>query len=229
LSVTTNGAVINGLVVTGTIRVQASNVTIENTEVGLAGQFGIVVGPGYTGTVIRNVTLHGTGMTSSTELAWGIYNEGEFDAVSADHVDFYNGERILNGPGTLTNSFCLDNVTVPGAHYECTYEASSQVTLNHNTFLNTHSQTAAVYMGVNAGETMGPVSITNNLLAGGGYALYGGANADGSGVSSETVTGNRFSRIYFADGGEYGPAAYMPTRYSWSGNVWDDTGRSVSP
>ena len=177
--------------------------------------------------MIRYVTIHGTGTTSSTELAWGIYNRGDFDAVSADHVEFYNGERILMGPGTLTRSFCLDNVDSPGAHYECTYVASGRVTLDHNTFLTAHSQTAAVYLGVDPGDTLGPVRVTNNLLAGGGYALYGGANADGTGVSSEIVTGNRFSRLYFRRGGEYGPAAYMPKSYVWAGNFWDDTGRPV--
>jgi hypothetical protein len=230
LRVTTNGAVVNGLEVSGTIEVQASNVTIENTEISTAGTFGIIVSSGETGTVIKNVTIHGTGTTSTTELAWGIYNEGSFAAVTADHVDFYNGERIINGPGTLTNSFCLDNVNNPGAHYECTYEDSGQVTFDHNTFLNAHNQTAAVYLGLNSGQTMGPVSITNNLLAGGGYALYGGESGDGTGVVvSETVTGNRFSRLYFAHGGAYGPTAYMPSSYTWSGNIWDDTGRAVTP
>lgn len=229
IAVGTTGAVVNALKVSGTITVQASNVTIENTEISTSGEFGIIVRPGETGTVIKNVTLHGTGTSSSTELAWGIYNEGDFDAVTADHVDFYNGERILNGPGAVTNSFCLDNVNNPGAHYECTYVAYGQVRLDHDTFLNAHSQTAAVYLGVDPGKTLGPVSVTNNLLAGGGYAFYGGANADGTGVSSETVTGNRFSRLYFSDGGEYGPAAYMPITYTWSGNIWDDTGRSVFP
>ena len=142
-----------------------------------------------------------------------------------DHVDFYNGERILVGPGTLTNSFCLDNVNNPGAHYECIYVDNGSVTLNHNTLLTAHSQTAAIYMS----NPLGTVKVTNNLLAGGGYTLYGGAKSDGTGVSSETVTGNRFSRLYFPKGGYYGPVAYMPNSYTWSGNVWDDTRKPVSP
>ena len=72
--------------------------------------------------MIKNVTIHGVDRTAAGELQFGIYNEGDFDAVRVDHVDFYNGERILVGPGTLTNSFCLDNVNNPQAHYECIYE-----------------------------------------------------------------------------------------------------------
>ena len=101
------------------------------------------------------------------------------------------------------------------------------MTLDHNTLLTAHNQTAAIYLSTDFGP-LGTVEVTNNLLAGGGYALYGGAKSDGTGVSSETVTGNRFSRLYYSDAGEYGPAAYMPSSYTWSGNVWDDTGQTVS-
>jgi hypothetical protein len=43
------------------------------------------------------------------------------------------------------------------------------------------------------------------------------------------VTGNRFSRVYYAKSGQWGPNAYMPSTYTWSGNVWDDTGQPVTP
>ncbi len=225
----TPGEVINGLAVTGAIDVRADNVTIENTDVANASSccWGIRIEPGVTGTVLKYDTIHGTGTTSSTELAWGIYYVGQSGGMSADHIDFYNGERILNGPGTVTNSFCLDNVDNPGAHYECVYEGGGDVTLDHDTLLTAHNQTAAVFLSTDFAP-LGTVVVTNNLLAGGGYTLYGGAGGTG-GVGSETVTGNRFSRLYFSHGGEWGPDAYMPTgSYTWSGNVWDDTGQPVS-
>jgi hypothetical protein len=222
------GEIITGRAVSGTIDVAANDVTIEDTKVTTSGDFGIVIESGVIGTVINNVTLDGLGTTASSEMQWGIYNEGDFDALSADRVDFYNGERILSGPGTLTNSFCLDNVDNRQAHYECVYEGGGSVAIEHNTLLTAHPQTAAIYLSTDS-DSLGAVKVTDNLLAGGGYALYGGANSDGSGVSSETVTGNRFSRLYYPDGGYYGPTAYMPDGYAWSGNVWDDTGLPVSP
>ena len=225
-TVSTDGTVVNALDVSGTIEVAANNVTIENSEVSTSGDFGIDIESGVTGTVIKNVTINGLDTTSSGELQWGIYNQAAFDGVSADHVDFYNGERILVGPGTLTNSFCLDNVNNPGAHYECVYEGQGSVTLDHNTLLTAHNQTAAIYLSTDFGP-LGTVKVTDNLLAGGSYTLYGGATS-AAGVSSETVTGNRFSRLYYPDGGYYGPVAYMPSSYTWSGNLWDDTGRRVS-
>ncbi len=225
-TVSTDGTVVNALDVSGTIEVAANNVTIKNSEVRTSGDFGIDIEAGVTGTVIKNVTINGLDTTSAGELQWGIYNQGAFDAVSADHVDFYNGERILVGPGTLTNSFCLDNVNNPRAHYECIYEGQGSVTLDHNTLLTAHNQTAAIYLSTDFGP-LGTVKVTNNLLAGGSYTLYGGATST-EGVSSETVTGNRFARLYYPDGGYYGPVAYMPSKYTWSGNIWDDTGRRVS-
>ena len=101
------------------------------------------------------------------------------------------GSGYLVGPGTLTNSFCLDNVNNPGARYECVYEGQGSVTLDHNTLLTAHNQTAAIYLSTDFGP-LGTVKVTDNLLAGGSYTLYGGATS-AAGVSSETVTGNRFS------------------------------------
>ena len=162
ITVRTEGAVVNALKVSGTIAVSASNVTIENTEVSTSGQSGIVVGPGYTGTMIKNVTIHGVDRTAAGELQFGIYNEGDFDAVRVDHVDFYNGERILVGPRDADELVCLDNVNNPQAHYECIYEAQGSVTLDHNTLLTAHNQTAAIYLSTDFGP-LGTVEVTNNL------------------------------------------------------------------
>jgi hypothetical protein len=230
ITVSTSGAVVNALDVTGVITVAASNVTIENTEVSTAGSFGIFVNSGVTGTVIKDVTIHGTGTTAAGDLQWGIAKGSmNIAAVTADHVDFYDGERILNGPGTLTNSFCLDTVDNPGAHYECVYEGGGSVTINHDTLLVAHTQTAAIFISTDF-AALGTVQITNNLLAGGGYTIYGYAtNEHAYGIGAEMVTGNRFSRLYYPDDGYWGPTSYMPTSYTWSGNVWDNTGQSVSP
>jgi hypothetical protein len=119
-------------------------------------------------------------------------------------------------------------VAVSGAHYECVYEGGGGVTIDHNTLLTAFSQTAAVFLSSDFAP-LGNVYVTNNLLAGGGYALYGDATNIGSGIASETVTGNHFSRLYYSNCGYWGTDAYMPSAYTWSGNVWDDTGVSVTP
>jgi hypothetical protein len=73
------------------------------------------------------------------------------------------------------------------------------------------------------------VRIEDNLLAGGGYALYCGGDTNPDHVSDETVTGNRIARTYWRDGGWYGPVAYCAPGWvdRWADNVWDDTGRPL--
>ena len=229
-NISTAGTTISDAEITSPITISASNVTIKDSDVAIAGapSGAIRVGGGVTGTLIAYDSIHGTGSTTAGSLFAAVYSTNYTagaDEVTVDHVDFYNGQRILHGPGTLQNSFCLDNVVVAGAHYECVYEGGGSMTIDHNTLLTGFTQTAAIYLSTDFAP-LNTVNVTNNLLAGGGYALYGGA---GSGLGSETVTGNHFSRLYYAHSGYWGPAVYMPSSYTWSGNVWDDTGLPVSP
>lgn len=72
--------------------------------------------------------------------------------------------------------------------------------------------------------------ITDNLLAGGTYPIYGGF-AFGNSTSHIVISDNHFSRIFFSTSGQYGTDAdYNDSDPGnvWSGNVWDDTGQSVS-
>jgi hypothetical protein len=231
ITVSVAGQVINGLAVNGTITVRANNVTIENSDIADAdGSNGaIIIAAGVTGTLLEHDTIHGTN-SGSGSLAYVVNDiSGNITSVTEDHVYAYNVDRILVGPGTVTNSFALGNANIGGEHYENVYEGSGSVTLDHNTLFNPHNQTASIFLSTDFGP-LGNVRITNNLLAGGDYILYGDAtNVMDAGIASETVTGNRFSRLYFANGGLYGAAVYMPPSYTWSGNIWDDTGRSVSP
>ena len=36
------------------------------------------------------------------------------------------------------------------------------------------------------------------------------------------ITGNRFSAMYYPNGGTYGPAAHVWSGDVWSGNTWAD-------
>jgi hypothetical protein len=103
------------------------------------------------------------------------------------------------------------------------YEGNGSVTLNHNTFLTEHNQTAAVFLSTDFGP-LNTIIVTNNLLLGGGYCIYGG----GSTVGSELVSGNRFSTVLYPTCGSFGVKAYMPTNVVWTNNVWDNTGQPVS-
>jgi hypothetical protein len=102
---------------------------------------------------------------------------------------------------------------------------------NHNTCLQPQNQTATVFASVDFGN-QNTLTITNNLLAGGGWSLYGGGSGNGGNVLGPvTVSGNRFSRLYYPNGGYYGIGAYFILAVTrWTGNIWDDTGLpAISP
>lgn len=66
------------------------------------------------------------------------------------------------------------------------------------------------------------VNVQDNYLAGGGWIIYGGANANGKAkiaTREVVVTGNIFGREYFPKGGNFGPVAYWD-RTPGTGNVW---------
>jgi hypothetical protein len=229
LTVKTPGQVINGLKVNGSIEIAANNVTVENTEVAEASAccMGIAIDPGVTGTVLKYDTIHGTD-SGSGSLSMSVYNESG-DQLTMDHVQSYNADRILQGAGTVQNSYCLDNADIPSEHYDCIYYGGGdgKLVVNHNTLLNPHSQTSAVFP-INDFGNLTEVQITNNVLAGGGYTLYGGTSgSNGSVTGPETVENNRFSKLFYPHSGYFGVSTYFPSFTVWSGNVWDDTNQTV--
>jgi hypothetical protein len=101
--------------------------------------------------------------------------------------------------------------------------------LEHNTILNPVAQTAAISFFNDIGG-IGQVTVADNLLAGGGYVMYGGAKNGTGNVSGPIVVrdnhiarGNRDENGYFPDGGEYGIwAEFNRSATKACGNVWDD-------
>ena len=94
---------------------------------------------------------------------------------------------------------------------------------DHDTLLNPHDQTANVFTKTDFGD-LNTVTVTDNLMAGGGYMVYGGEGGVGSVVGPVTVTGNRFARCGTAPvadrgGGHYcerGPDAHGYWPEGWS-------------
>jgi hypothetical protein len=92
------------------------------------------------------------------------------------------------------NNYLLEYTEAPEAHYENVLDQGGygevegktvetkgcKLVLRHNTFLNEHPQTAniALFCEEPSGKKhpIGEVVIENNLLAGGGYSIYGGAS-----------------------------------------------------
>jgi len=130
-------------------------------------------------------------------------------------------EELMGEEGFSSDSSLLYHVGVPSAIVAATpWELPDQTTTEnrpliprHNTFLDQvtgdRGETAAVY----ATDDFGPLSnvtIDNNWMAGGAYALYAGSRA-GNNATNIHVTNNYFSTVYFPNSGFYGPlGAYDP-------------------
>ncbi len=79
------------------------------------------------------------------------------------------------------------------------------------------------------------VRVEDTYLAGGGWVIYGGADANGhkAGPARNVVVRNTvFGRAYFPKSGYFGPVAYWDKRPG-TGNVWErnrfDDGHTVAP
>jgi hypothetical protein len=235
LTISTPGTTIQGMNITGPVIVNASNVTLSHDCItsnggGQAGSAAVIVERGATNAQILYSNVSGAN-ASSGSVEEAIRTNYANMNTTADHDYISDCGECFHGPGTLTNSYVIANASInPGQsnedHYEDIYYGGGggPLIVNHNTMLNPHNQTAVVFASVDFGDQT-TLSITNNLMAGGDYVLYGGGSGGGGSVIGPvTVTGNRISRKYYPNGAQYGVSdEFVASVTSWSGNIWDDT------
>jgi hypothetical protein len=148
----------------------------------------------------------------------GSYDDG------ALHQHTSNG---LFPPSPATPAYCYDGTPPDSSadeHFDgLQSDGGSNITLTHNTVRNPCSETSAINMSSNTAN-ISNVTISNNLIAGGGYTLYCAGINDISTVTNETVTDNRVSRAYWSDGGYYGTDVYCTSGFAdiFTGNVYDE-------
>jgi hypothetical protein len=228
MEIKTDGTVISGLDVTGTVDIYANNVTIKNTRITISssGSYALAIRPGMTGAVIQDTTIEGQD-NDMNSVEYAIDNFSG-NLVTIERVNLFNcSECAAGGNITITDSYIHDTADPPGAHVENIYGYSNTI-LRHNTMFNSVGQTAVVYL--DPGPSTG-CEVSNNFLAGGGYTIYGGSSSSQD-SSNVVITNNRFSKTYYPMSGYYGVVAYYDSSGpgdSWSGNFWDDTGAPIDP
>ncbi len=134
--------------------------------------------------------------------------------------------------GLVADNYIHNTGYLPGDHVNGVTSnggVTTLLTITHNTIYIDRSQTDAIGLfddfGVQANRT-----ITSNLVAGGGYPIYGGQNPGTPAPTGIRVTGNRVATIYYPKGGAYGPAAAYSstgTGNTWTANTWDTTGLAI--
>jgi hypothetical protein len=228
-----NGAVLSGLYIPMNLDISANNVTIKDVKVVTGGQSTFGVSLRHTSNVtIEDSTIAGLNGGSGRVLAGvkDIYGDSTGTSVLRDDISLFESGVQLE-TGMVQGNWIHNSGYIAGDHTNgiTSNGGTQQLTINHNTVLIHRGQTDAIGLFEDFGDQANR-AITNNLLAGGAYAIYGGANTGGQQTSNIVVTGNKISNIYYPKGGAYGPVAYFDPNgpgNSWSGNVWDATGQTV--
>jgi hypothetical protein len=234
VEVTGNGAVIKDLYIPYNLDISASNVTVEDVKVETSGNdFGISLRH------TRNVTIVDSDVyapnAGSQRLGVGIkdiYADGVNTTIRSDNI-WNTSTAIQMDSGLIVDTYIHSMGFQGGDHVNgitSNSGSSNYLTIDHNTVLNGFQQTDAIGLFEDFGTQVHRV-IENNLLAGGGYTLYAGANPGGAATSDIVVTNNRFARLFFSHGGYFGPLTAFAAHGAgnrWSGNVWDATGVPVA-
>ena len=213
--VSTDGAVVEGKNIRGSITVEASNVTIKNDCVTSEAIYPVHFTSG-SNLRVEDTTITGTGggCSRAVEPAAGPTTMTRLNISGCeDGIEMYDND-------TITNSYIHDLAFTDGSHNDGIQQNGGRNDIvRHNTIFNPHNQTSCVNFTTDFGG-ISHITITDNLLNGGNYTVYSrsGGNGDPTGVR---VTGNQFGHadvfgLLSADGS-----------VSWSGNVSDATGQAV--
>ncbi|MEO9198103.1 MAG: right-handed parallel beta-helix repeat-containing protein [Antricoccus sp.] len=228
-----DGATFTGYAVKAPIEVTGSNVTISNVQVILGGEQ-IGIGVEHT----KNVTIENCTITApdagANRLLTGVkdvYGDAKGTVVKGNDIS-RTATGVQTHEGVIEDNYIHDLGYKPGAGDHTNGTTSNgdttPLTIRHNTIFNPQDQTDAISLFQDFGVEANRL-VQDNLLAGGGYAIYGGAGKDQS--SNIRFTGNRISRIFYPKGGSYGPAAYFDSKgpgNAWTNNVWDDTNEQIA-
>jgi hypothetical protein len=227
------GTVFAGYAVDGTVDVTASNVTVRDDAITVTGDsFGVAIRHASSTTIeYCDISSPSAGGGRLMVGIKDIYGDASGTKVVGNNI-WHTSTGVQMGGGLIQGNYIHDLGLTGDDHLNGTTSNGSTTPLAiiHNTVFNPHGQTDAISLFEDFG-TEANREIRDNLVAGGGYTIYGGQNPGGPRASNIRITGNRFATIYFQKGGYWGPvAAFDPSGPGnvWSGNVWDSTGQPVS-
>ena len=229
---TGNRAVVERLEVSGPIDVTGTNVTVRDNVILVSGDtWGVALRHTTNATVSGN-TIGSAGTTPRLLVGIkDIYGDAVGTTVTANDIAG-TSTGIQMGAGLIRDNYIHDLAMVAGDHVNgITSNGSTQrLVIEHNTVLNRFSQTDAIGLFQDFGVEADRL-ITGNLLAGGGYTIYGGDNRRFGVTHDIQIVGNRISKVYFPAGGFYGPITSFDSQgvdNVWAGNVWDEDATPIA-
>lgn len=226
MTITTDGAVLQNLDITGTLEIDADNVKIRNFRIKATSRYGINIANGHRGILLEDGEIYG--MTSAGILGVGF-------TARRLHIHDSSGDGLkVQGTGgpTLVESCFIEKLgTDEGAHADGNQtRGGSNITFRYNNIYmpnpgtpsypgEPYKSNATFFLQLGVSNFV----IENNWLTGGNYTIY--CITDNQGVF---VRNNIFGRD---NGGLLGGKEDRRIRTGdceqWSGNRWEDTGGPI--
>jgi hypothetical protein len=216
LNVTRDGQVVQNLHVTGTVTINANDVTLRNVLIDNTGTYPIRITSGRN-LVVEDSEIDGNGSASVAILP------GSYTLRRVDIHDVRDGPRIEGNDVLIEDSHIHDLHRIEGGHHDAIQIRNGVGVVIRRNNLQAYNATtrdpmnAAIQIGSLNGPLRGLV-VDGNLMNGGNYTV----NAGKSSADPSYWRNNRFGRNF-----RYGVLTGGPGVVWESTNVDDDTGRPV--
>jgi hypothetical protein len=229
--VTARGTVLTDLSIPCDLVIDASDVTVKNVRVVTGGYFGISLRH-TTDVTIEDSTISGQNLTSGrvNSAIDDVYGDSTGIVIEDNNISrFRTGVQV--SAGLIADNYIHNPGYIHGDHTNGIYVGGTTkpLMIYGNTIFNDLGQTDDINLDAShSKQDVANKTVVDNLLAGGGYSIYGGG-ARHDRTSNIVIEYNEFGRLYYPKGGRYGPVAYFNLRQAgnvWSGNVWSGTSTS---
>jgi hypothetical protein len=186
------GVLIEGLDIKGSVVINADNVTLKNCKISDDGFDVVLIKPGVTGAVVQNCDI-------SNKSAGGQCIAGQGTFIANNIHDCADGIDV-RGDNTIIKDNYIHNMSgKENSHFDVIQAIGgfSNLSIEHNSLINEHDQTSAVFLGTHFGA-VDRVILDRNLLVGGGYTVYI-TEDKGTPLTNVVFTNNHIGR------GRWGP------------------------
>lgn len=212
--VTEDGAIVEGLDVTGGIDVRADNVHIRNVQITTDGAlYGIKIANDVTGTVIEDARIVGDGSCSA-----GIVYAG-YVARRIEVDGCVDGLRVGDAT-TVEASWIHDQIKIDDSHNDAVQSVGGRgIVLRGNRIEGPYqTSTSAVLLQADLAP-LSDVVVVDNYLSGGSYSLYVQAKDGMPAPEFVRVAGNEWNPDSFV----FGPASIAEDAdVQWNLNTFTD-------
>ena len=195
VTITKAGTTLSGFNISGTVYINASNVTLENCKVATGGYDVVMIAKGLTGVTVQNCTIDNLGGGGE-----GINGEGTF--IANNIMGCVDGINVWGDNTVIKDNYIHGEAGPASAHFDTVQVdgAISNLTIAHNTLVNEQTQTSVLMLD-NYWGPINNVTVNDNIMIGGGYTAYlnevAQGQAGGGRVTNVSFTNNVLSPGYY--------------------------------